>query len=146
MCCFDLWICCVRCTNCHQRHISARGEHFVPPCTLLCSLPTLHTHINTHAADELLSHFLPHHFPSTPTPSMAHSASSASGRVAFILSITLFPPSVQFPNCSSFLLGEREKEASKTNLYLPIICWLHGSSLGGTVVSVEQIYLVSDRS
>lgn len=92
-----------------------------------CFLATIHTHINTHAADELLSHPFsppPPHFPSTPNPSMAHSASSASGRVAFILSIILSSPSVQFPDCSSFLLGERGKEASKINLYLPLICWL----------------------
>ncbi len=97
----------------------ARGEHFVPQCSLLCFLPH-YTHTLTHMLLMDCSLTLSHS-PSTPNPSMAHSASSASGRVAFILSIILSSPSVQFPNCSSFLLGEREKEA---NLYLPLICWL----------------------
>lgn len=92
-----------------------------------CFLATIHTHINTHMP--LMDCFLTlsppsPHSPSTPNTSMAHSASSASGRVAFILSIILSSPSVQFPDCSSFLLGERGKEASKINLYLPLICWL----------------------
>ncbi|KAA8590948.1 hypothetical protein FQN60_001891 [Etheostoma spectabile] len=30
----------------------------------------------------------------------------------------------EFPDYFSFILGERGKEASKTNFYLPLICWL----------------------
>lgn len=108
-----VWLldCCATCSNCHQRHIFACWKHFVPQYSLLL-FPPHHTHTLTHTS--LMDCFLTlsPHFPSTPNPSMAHSASSASGRVAFILSIILSSPSVQFPNCSSFLLGERGKEAS----------------------------------
>lgn len=68
MCYFDFWICCATCTTSHQRHILAHGEHFVPQCSLLCSLPTIHTHINTHAADGLLFHFLPSTSPPPQIP------------------------------------------------------------------------------
>lgn len=113
---------CAICTYWHQRHVFAGGVHFVPQCSLLCFLSSVHTHMHTlthiHCWWTPLS-LSPPYFPSTPNPCVAHSASSASGRVAFILSVILSSPSVQFSPQPLQLLTGRETKRGQQNQPLP---------------------------
>lgn len=98
--------------------IVAHGEHFVPKCTLLCFLPTTHTHTVIHRL--LMDYSLTppsHPPPPTPHPFHAHSASSASGRVAFILSIILYLTICPVPQLQ--LLAGRERKRVEQNQLLP---------------------------
>lgn len=126
--------------------ILARGEHFVPQCSLLCSLPHhTHTHRNTHAADGLLFHSLPSTSPPPQIPPWL--TARAQRQVEWHLScLSLSSHHLSSSPTAPVSYWERGKEASKANLYHTLICWLHDLPPGGTVVSIEQIYSMSDQS